>query len=156
MGDDADVAEDGHEVDVAVPAGDDVGVDVAGDAGAGDFADVDADVEALRIHGTFEGVLAEHEEFHDFGALFGGAFGERGGVPVGGDEEVAVDIGIFVEHQEAVRGAGEDEVCVVLVWGFGGAAEEAVFGAVGDGLDVVESPGGVKGVGHGVNLEIEM
>src|SRR4051794_8894780 len=50
LGDDADVADDGHEIDVAIPAGDDVGMDVSGDAGAGAFADVDADVEALGIH----------------------------------------------------------------------------------------------------------
>ncbi len=114
LGDDADVGEDGHEVDVAVPAGDDVGVDMAGDSGAGDFTDVDADVEALGVHGAIEGVLAEDEEFHDFGAFLGAAFGEGGGVAVGGDEEVAVDVGVFVEHEEAVGGASENKICVIF------------------------------------------
>src|ERR1700744_2332278 len=72
--DDADVADNRHEVDVAIPARNDVGVDVAGDAGAGDLADVDADVEALRIHGAIEGALTEDEEFHHLSALFGRTF----------------------------------------------------------------------------------
>ena len=76
-------------------------------------------------------------------AFFGGAFDGGGGVAVGGDEEVAVDVGEFVEHEEAEGGAGEDHVLDVLVGIFGGLAEEAFFGAVGDAFDVVEPPGGV-------------
>jgi hypothetical protein len=148
LGDDADVGDDGHEVDVAVPARDEVGVEVSGDAGAGAFADVDADVEALGVHGAVEGLLAEGEEFHHFGTFFGGAIEGRGGMAVGGGEEMAVDVGVFVEHEEGVGGTGEDEVGVVLVGGFGGGAKEAVLWAVGDGFDVVEAPGGVEGVGH--------
>ena len=58
LGDDAYVSDGGDEVDVAVPAGDDVGVEVVGDAGAGGFADVDAEVEALGVHGDLQGLLA--------------------------------------------------------------------------------------------------
>ena len=67
---------------------------------------------------------------------------------VGGDEEVAVDVGVFVHHEEAEGGAGDDELGGVGVGGFAGGAEEAFFGAVGDGFDVVESPGGPEDVGH--------
>jgi hypothetical protein len=91
-------------------------------------------------------LLAEDEEFHGFAAFDGGAFDGCWGVAVGGDEEVTVDVGVFVEHEHAVFCAGEDEVLVVKFGGFGGGAEEAVFRAVGDGFDVVESPGGVEGV----------
>src|SRR5439155_11450527 len=45
---DADFADDRHEIRVAAPAGDDVLVDVSGQAGACDAADVDPDVVPLR------------------------------------------------------------------------------------------------------------
>ena len=149
LGDDADLGDGGHEVNVAGPAGDDVGVDVAGDAGTGAVADVEAEVEALGVHGAGEDFLAVDEEVHDLGAFIGGTFFEGGDVAVGGDEEVAVDVGVFVEHEEAVGGTADDEGGGVAFGGFGGGAEEAVFGAVGDGFDVVEAPGGVEGGGHG-------
>lgn len=47
LGDDADIADNAHEVGVAIPAGDDVLVEVAGDAGPGAAAEVDAEIEAL-------------------------------------------------------------------------------------------------------------
>ena len=148
LGDDADIADDGHEINVAVPARDDVAVDVAGDACAGALADVEADVVALGVHGEGEGLLAEGEEFHDLGAFIGGEFDGGWGVAIGGDEQVAVDVGEFVEHEEAEGGAGEDEVGLVLFGVLGGFAEEAVGWAVGDGFDVFESPGGVEELGH--------
>ena len=45
--DDLDFADDAHEIHVAGPAGNDVLVQVPGDSGAGDPAEVDADVKAL-------------------------------------------------------------------------------------------------------------
>src|SRR5688500_8329410 len=54
LGYDAHVADDAHEVRVAGPAGDDVLVEVAGEAGAGASAEVDADVEALGADGPLE------------------------------------------------------------------------------------------------------
>ena len=39
LGDDVDVGDDGHEVGVSDPAGDDVPVEVAGESGTGDVAD---------------------------------------------------------------------------------------------------------------------
>ena len=114
MGDDADVSDGGDEIDVAVPAWDDVCVYVSGHACTGAAADVEADVVALRVHGELQGFLAEYQQFHQLGAFLGCAFGEHCGVAVGGCEQMAVDVGIAVEHEEAVRGTGEDEVCFVV------------------------------------------
>ncbi len=50
LGDDADLADDVHEVHVAAPAGDDVLVQVARHAGPGHPAQVEADVEPLGAH----------------------------------------------------------------------------------------------------------
>ena len=48
LGQHARLADDGHEVGVAVPARNDVEVQVIEDAGAGRLAEVDADVDAVR------------------------------------------------------------------------------------------------------------
>ncbi len=143
LGDDADIADDGHEIDIAVPAGDDVGVDMPGYAGTGDFADIDADVETLGVHGAVECSLAEDDEFHDFGSFLYCAFGEGWGVAVGGDQQMPVDVGVFIEHEHAMGGAGEDEVGIVIFRCFGRHTEEAFLGTVGDGFDVVETPGSI-------------
>ena len=113
-----------------------MGVDVAGDAGAGAGADVEAHVEAVGVHGDGEGLLAEGEEFHHLGAFVGGEFHRRGRVAVGGGHEMAIDVGIFVEHQQAQRAAGEHEVGLHHL--FGGPAavvqRKQSVGAVGDGF----------------------
>jgi hypothetical protein len=54
----AGVGEDRHEVRVTIPARHDVDVQMFRDARAGDFAQVDADVEAVRLHGLRQGVDA--------------------------------------------------------------------------------------------------
>src|SRR5688500_3707823 len=51
---DANFAYQAHEIRVARQSGDDVLVDVAGDAGARGAAEVDADVEALRADRALE------------------------------------------------------------------------------------------------------
>src|ERR1700760_532855 len=51
FGEDPGVADDRHEVGVAAPAGDDVLVQVGGDAGPGNLTEVHADVEALGVGG---------------------------------------------------------------------------------------------------------
>ena len=50
LGDDVDVGDDGHEVGVPNPAGDDVPVEMAWESGTGDVAEVEADVEAAGVH----------------------------------------------------------------------------------------------------------
>src|SRR4051812_9486125 len=50
LDDHAGVGDGGHEVGVALPAGDDVPVEVAGQAGAGGAAEVQADVVAVGAH----------------------------------------------------------------------------------------------------------
>ena len=83
LGDDVDVGDDGHEVGVSDPAGDDVPVEVAGEAGTGDVAEVEADVEASGVHDATH----EREEPLDFMLAFEefflGEIGEVGLVLLG-------------------------------------------------------------------------
>ena len=61
------VGEDGHKVGVAEPAWDDVDVKVFQNSSAGDFAEIDADVEPFRFHDFGEGILAATSEFEEIG-----------------------------------------------------------------------------------------
>ena len=145
LGDDADLADDLHEIGVAVPPGDDVHVQVAGQACAGTTAQVDADVEALWVDGRGEQMLGQGGQVDQTGALWRGQIGELGYVFARSDQEVAVGVGVAVEHQDAALVLEQDEavlgVGAVRVSG-GGLAQEAGF-ALGGAFGLRRSGGGV-------------
>jgi threonine dehydrogenase-like Zn-dependent dehydrogenase len=112
--DDSDIADDAHEIHIAAPAGDDVLVEVAGEAGAGDSSQVDAYVEALGADGALEqlnrgdGLLGQ-VQLLGVGEGFQFAF-----VLAGGDEQVAVGVGEAVEQDERIRRVPEDQALAAL------------------------------------------
>ena len=98
LGNDVGFADDVHEVDVAGPAGDDVLVEVPGDAGAGAAAEVDADVEPLGGDGPLE----QADGLGRSGASGRAArrsvsSSSSGLVGAGGDQQVAVGVGEAVD-----------------------------------------------------------
>jgi hypothetical protein len=109
------LSEDGHEIGVAVPTRDDVDMEVIGDAGAGDAAEVEADVEAVGFHDLGEGVLAAAGEDHEVGEFRFGEVVEVRGLTVRDDEEMAAVVGIGIEQREAGAIAGDDMVGDVVV-----------------------------------------
>lgn len=108
-------ADDGHEVVVTVPAWDDVGVQVGGDARACGVADVEADVEAVGLEGTGENVFPADNGVHEVGTLAGGEVGEAGNFAVGDDEEVPGVVGEFVQQDRTMGAAAKDEGGAVVV-----------------------------------------
>lgn len=69
---DAGGADGGEEVGVVGPAGDDVDVKMFGHAGAGGGAEVEAEVEAFRLHRLAKGVGHPIDEGPEVGRLLGG------------------------------------------------------------------------------------
>ena len=67
LGHDGGAGQDGHEVGVALPARHDMNVKVPRHPGAGDLAQVDADVEPIRFHHICERVLAAPRELEEVG-----------------------------------------------------------------------------------------
>src|SRR5205085_11230186 len=65
----AGVADDRHEVHITAPARDHVLVQVRGDAGASDGAEIHADVEALRGGRLSDGRQCMLRELHEFGSF---------------------------------------------------------------------------------------
>lgn len=165
---DADLGDGGDEVDVAVPAGDEVYVEVSRDACAACAALVESDVDALRFEGAFDEQHCCVDEGPEGGSLSGCVVEESCAALAEGDEEMAVGVGVFVEEDHAGGGsiadAREDVVRAVLFgvfpvfaeegwfgrrWCFGGVGVGVLFVALvlfGEGLEVLESPGGVEDV----------
>ena len=105
----ARLADDGHEVRVAVPARHDVHVDVIEHAGAGRLAEVDPHVDAMRSVGLGQRDLGAARQLDQLAQLLVGRRRQRRHVAVRHDHQVAVVVGKQVEDDEAGRAAEHDE-----------------------------------------------
>jgi hypothetical protein len=141
LGEDASVGEDGHEIVVAFPAGDDVEMEVFDDAGTGAFAEVEADVEALGFDRGAEKLLGVFGEVPKFEFFAFDEHGEVGDFPVRDDHHVADGVRVAVHDEEGVFATGDDEVGGVI-GGLGGVEEEIGSGA---GFEVLDAPWGPEG-----------
>ena len=114
IGHDAGLADDGHEIGIARPAGHDVDVQVIGNARAGDFAEVDAHVKAIRLHhGGKRGHAAAGELPQVQQFLIGKAVQIRHFL-VGNDHQMAAIVGITVQHGVAGAVARDHEIGNVI------------------------------------------
>lgn len=88
----------GHEVGIAIPAGDQVQVHVAGQAGASASTEVQPCVKAVWLHHPLESLDTAIEDFYGFNAFLRGHGGEVRYMAIGGNHQMAVIIGITVEN----------------------------------------------------------
>ena len=152
LGDDADFAGDGHEVGVALPAGNNVKMEMSWQSGAGTAAQIEADVEALRIDGFGEGLLGSGDHLHQLEHFSVGEFLEVGFVGGGGNEEVAVGVGEAIQAGESEIGTPENEVFWVICRVLGVTTEEAVLGII-QIVDVFHAPRGPEVFrSHGIDF----
>src|SRR5581483_9133276 len=125
-------------------------MDVAGHAGAGDAAEVDADVEALRGNGSLQELhsgrrLHRQVELFRFAELFKIRL-----VRLWRDEQMAVGVGVAVDDDHRMVGRPQDEPVAPLGGRRGGGSitEKAfVAGGLVDRFDVVHPPGSVESRG---------
>lgn len=105
----AGFADDGHEVRIAVPPGQDVHVDVSRNTGSGHRADIKAEVQSVAaVDGTniCFGQPRIAREFNPF--RFRQVF-DPGDMTIGRDHQMAVGVGVEVEQAETVFGPEQDE-----------------------------------------------
>jgi hypothetical protein len=134
------VGEDRHEVGVAVPAGDDVEVDVVGYACTCNVPLVDAHVETIGMHRGVKRRKALLRSGHEIGQGAAVELFDGGQVGVGRDHEMAVVVWKEIHDDEATPAAIENQVlCVALLSEL--IAEDALswFGVL---VDVGHPPGG--------------
>ena len=85
-------------------------MEVVLDAGAGRFAEIDPDVDALRFVGMVQRHLRQPREVHQLGLLFRSQRFERRKVPVGHDHQVSVVVWVEIEDDVAALTTQDDEV----------------------------------------------
>ena len=119
------VPQDRHEVGVALPARHDVNVQVPGDAGARDFAQVDPDVEPIRFHHARERVLAAPRELQQIRQFFVRQPVQVRRLPVRHDHKVAARIRVRIE-QSVTSAVTRDDVVGLVVARLGDPREEAL------------------------------
>jgi len=140
---DGRVRKDGHEVRVAIPARDDVDVQMLDDARAGAFAEIDAEIEAVGAHDFGERVLTATRELHEVGHFLHGQSIQVGRLFVGHRHHVPASVGIFVEQRKTGAVPGDDVVGLVII-GLGRAGEDALRKRRLGREDVFDSPRGVE------------
>jgi len=154
LGDDADLAEDGHEVRIARPAGHHVDVQVSGQARAGASPDVEPDVVPVGLEGPVHDRLEVADSLHHFHQRGRLQLAELPHVVQRGDHGMPAGIGEAVEHHEAAFQPGQDQVVRVLAdWRLAVAAEETTLLLASQRIDVLHPPGGPEvGVALGASV----
>lgn len=127
IGHDFHIGQHGHKVGVAVPTRHDMKMDMLGNSGPGNFPLVDAHVEALGIHGLMKGAQAKLRRLHDVGQ--GGRIQllDTRNMLIRSNHQVAVVVGVEIEHHKAMLAAMHDKVIFVPLPGRFGAENTARF-----------------------------
>src|SRR5262249_23871663 len=122
-------ADDRHEVGVSPPAGHEVPVEVAVDAGPGVPADVHSQVRPRGLVDLVHDLQRDLEEVLQIIQLLVLQGRVVPGMPARNHHEVAIVVGVLVEDGEAPRAAPQDEVLPVRLSPglLGGEAEDAAL-----------------------------
>ena len=107
-------ANDTHEIRIAIPAGQDVDMDVSGNASTCHGADIETEIETIAIVDSADVFFGQPGIAHQFDpVVFRQVFNARN-VDFGGNHEVPVGIGEEVQKPEACFAAEDDEVgCLI-------------------------------------------
>jgi hypothetical protein len=71
---------------------------------AGTGPEVHADIEALRVERSFDHRYGAAEQGHEIVEFVLRQISELGGVTMGSDEEMAIVVGILIQHDAGVEG----------------------------------------------------
>src|SRR5581483_5867632 len=103
------LGEDRHEVRIPIPAGHYVPVKMVLDAGAGGASEIHPDVETPGSECAGENIEREFQQFTEIAVFHIRERGEHFFVPFGRDQEMAVVIGVLVEHDHGVHALRQDQ-----------------------------------------------
>jgi len=113
FGKDFRFGDDGHEVGVTVPAGDDVDVQVLVNARPRTAPQIQPDVESLRLEGFPQNLLGDLRDLHQLRQFLIAQPRQTGHMAVGHDHQMPVVVRESVQDDESAGEAGDDVVFAV-------------------------------------------
>ena len=128
-----------NKIGVAVPTRDYVYVHMVRQSRTGASAEIDTDIEAVRLYCKSQHFLGVPHQFCHFEKLFVICLFEIGYVPDRCDKQVAIVIGEAIKHCNTVFGAPQDKIFVVVLRGFDVSADKALT-FIGKTLNIPDSP----------------
>jgi hypothetical protein len=112
--DGSDIAEDGDEIMIVVPAGNQVEMEVIGYPGPGGGADITADIEAMRKKAGIEYFCRLPDHTHQRRCFLGAEVNQTRNMPQRGYEEVPVAIREAIEKDNVFFVFKENELFFVV------------------------------------------
>jgi len=129
-----------HEIRVALPAWDDVNMQMFHDASTGDLSEVDTDIKSIRFHHLRQGVLAPPSQQQKVGHFLVGKLVEIRGLFVGHYQQMAPGIRVAIEQGIACSISRDD--VVVFIFGGLGNPRKKTFGQLAFWRqDILDPPG---------------
>jgi hypothetical protein len=96
----SEISENGHEIMIIIPAGNDVKMKVIGYTRTGGFADITTDIEAMRRKSLFENRGASLEHFHHCQIFIGFKFCNASYMPYRCDEQMSICIRVSIQKDK--------------------------------------------------------
>jgi hypothetical protein len=113
---DTDVAYNSYIIGIASPAGDNMDVQVFGNACAGSSAKIQADIKTVRTEHLAENTFTAGREFEQIGTLGRSQIGQRGDMPIRDHHEMAVIVWILIQEYKGRAATPQNVVlCVTLL-----------------------------------------
>ena len=92
FGNSADIGNDGYKVMIAIPARNNVEMEMVSNAGSGNRTDITSDIEAIRVEMFFKNLCGFLDSVHKSIVLFHYKFGETAYMTNRSNEQMAVCI----------------------------------------------------------------
>ena len=140
FGNSPDIGDDAYKIMIAMPARDNVEMEMIGDSRPGNGADIAADIETVRGKVSLQDGRGLLHSFHQGKIFFGGKLGDTAYMARGRNQEMAIGIGKAIEQDKRQFVSIKKEKILV---GPGGPArlEETVTDLWGIAEDMFNSPG---------------
>ena len=112
---------------------------MVGQSCSGASAEIDTDIEAVRLNRKRKDLLRVSCHFGHFKKLFVVCLTEIRNMPDRRDEQMPIVIRKAIQNRDTVFGTPQDKIIVVILRGFDIFADEALA-FIGEALDIPDSP----------------
>ncbi len=143
LGEGASLADDWHEIGVAIPARNDVAVQMRNAPTRDRFAQIKTDVKAIGVECGAENTFGEGNGLHQVGAFLGLHIFQVHQLPEGNSEQMTRIVGKTIEHEVTQPGSMDDQGGPIIAESGKVGEGSGSFGQA-RGLDIFHAPVRVK------------